>query len=147
MQCCHFQNESVEGSKKIVRKRGLRDNCLLADHIARFCSKSSFCKVPGCNHKHSTYLHSKSTSRLVDRAAGLDNVSKCENGLDLELGTNHNAASVNAASVGRYSSGAGYLTTSLPLVPVKVKSNVPVKSSNYHLRVSRLPVKYHILYQ
>ena len=103
-RCCHFQKESVEGRKKIVCKRGLCDNCLLAGHIARFCSKSSFCKVAGCDRKHLTYLHSKSTSRLVDTVAGPDNVSKCESGLDAELGTNSNAVSVNAASVGRYSS-------------------------------------------
>ena len=57
----------------------------------------------------------------MDRTAGPDIVSKCDSGLDAELGANRSAACVNPASVGRNSNEVGYLTTSLPFVPVKVK--------------------------
>ena len=89
----------------------------MAGHIARFCPKNSFCKVNGCDRKHSTYLHPRSVPRLVDKSIGTENVNNRES----PSSNNGSTACVNATSDGHQSNGAGYLTTSLPLVPVKVK--------------------------
>ena len=108
-QCSDFLKESLDERKKIVRKRGLCDNCLLAGHVARFCPKNSFCKVDGCDRKHSTYLHPKSVPRFVDKSAGPDNSSNDEALLNSSSSTNGSVARVNAASDGPNSSGVGYL--------------------------------------
>ena len=51
---------SVEQRLQFVRSTGLCVNCLLSGHFVRECPKSSFCKVSGCQSKHSTYLHPQS---------------------------------------------------------------------------------------
>ncbi len=89
--------------------------------MARSCPKNSFCKVAGCDSKHSTYLHLRSPPRLVDKSAGPDDVSNRKSPLNLPPSNNSSVACVNATNDGRCFSGAGCLTTSLPLVPVKVK--------------------------
>ncbi len=67
------------------------------------------------------YLHPRSPPRLVDKSAGPDDVSNRESPLNLPPSNNSSVACVNATNDGRCFSGAGCLTTSLPLVPVKVK--------------------------
>ena len=41
-RCDMFKKETVENRRKLVRKRGLCDNCLFQGHIARVCPKESF---------------------------------------------------------------------------------------------------------
>ena len=51
-RCEMSKKETVENRRKLVRKRGLSDNCLFQGHVARSCPKERFCKVSGCQAKH-----------------------------------------------------------------------------------------------
>ena len=62
-QCPQFKKMSLTERFKLVRKKGLCDNCLTRGHLARKCPKQSFCKVHDCKERHSTYLHEVTKSK------------------------------------------------------------------------------------
>ena len=116
-RCNRFQRESVEGRIKFAQKSGLCFNCLFRGHIANSCLKNSFCKVTGCEVKHSTYLHPKANIFVADKSCGPDGLptefeeSQTSDHPTLKKSTNAQI-DVSEASV----SNIG-----LPLAPVKVK--------------------------
>jgi hypothetical protein len=55
-QCQQFRKMSLIERFKLMRRKGLCDNCLTRGHLARNCPKESFCKVQDCKEKHSTIL-------------------------------------------------------------------------------------------
>ena len=61
-RCERFRKQSLEERQSFVKDKRLCNNCLLPGHYARSCTKQSFCKVPGCAGKHSTFLHPKSNT-------------------------------------------------------------------------------------
>jgi len=52
-----FRRGSVSERYKLVQEKELCNNCLVTSHYAIACPKRSFCKVDGCQDKHSTFLH------------------------------------------------------------------------------------------
>ena len=120
-RCNRFQKESVEERIKFARKGGLCFNCLFQGHIARSCPKNSFCKVTGCELKHSTYLHPKPNTSVADKSCGPD--ASCVP-LDSRQSSSSDAfqqSLKNATNAQIDVTGAGVSTVGLPLVPVKVK--------------------------
>jgi hypothetical protein len=67
-QCPQFKGMSLVERFKLVRKKGLCDNCLTRGHLARNCPKKSFCKVQGCKEVHSTYLHESTNNEKTPRS-------------------------------------------------------------------------------
>ncbi|CAB3997411.1 PREDICTED: uncharacterized protein LOC107342904 [Paramuricea clavata] len=61
-RCERFRKQSLEDRQKFVKDEKLCNNCLLPGHYVRSCTKQSFCKVPECTGKHSTFLHPKSNT-------------------------------------------------------------------------------------
>ncbi|CAB4034766.1 Hypothetical predicted protein [Paramuricea clavata] len=119
-RCSHFQKESPEGRLKFVRKRGLCYNCLFQGRIATSCPKKSFCKVNGCQLKHSTYLHPKSNPRFAEKSSGPHVPNNPDNRSNYDSRANNNGCA-NATNVGNDVNGAGVTATGLPLVSVKVR--------------------------
>ena len=128
-RCREFKKQSVEQRLTFVRKKGLCENCFQTGHTVRSCRKNSYCKIPACRTKHSTFLHPKAPDHYngnlppnqnrvneVDGSAAGNNNGNAQNGY------------VNGDS--RYAlTGAGVSTVGLPIVPVKVKargSDTPV---------------------
>ena len=59
-RCEKFRKQSIRERQDLVRAKKLCINCLSGDgHFVRDCPTESFCKVHGCNSKHSTFLHPK----------------------------------------------------------------------------------------
>lgn len=56
-QCPQFRGMSLIQRFKLVRQKGLCDNCFTRGYRARSCPKQSFCTVQDCKEKHSTFLH------------------------------------------------------------------------------------------
>jgi hypothetical protein len=116
-----FKRETIQNRLKLVRKKGLCNNCLFNGHIARSCPKESFCKVSGCQAKHSTFLHPKNVNRRDEKS--LDEQSTEAN--DKET----NQTEITGAQNGYVNTnnsrcdviGAGVTSTGLAIVPVKVK--------------------------
>ena len=100
----------MEGRIRFARKSGLCFNCLFPGHIANSCPKNSFCKVTGCEVKHSTYLHPKATCGPDGLPSEFEE-SRTSDHPTLKKSTN---AQIDV-------SGAGVSNNGLPLVPVKVK--------------------------
>ena len=122
VRCKDFKKLLVEQRFQFTRSKGLCDNCLLPGHLVRVCPKTSFCKIPGCQLKHSTYLHpiegtrgNEQRAREEDAIGGLstDGNSSCDTGTQ----TNHISVDSQCALI-----GAGQPATALPIVPVKVKA-------------------------
>ena len=113
----------MEQRFRLTRSKGLCDNCLLPGHLVRVCPKSSFCKNPGCQSKHSTYLHPTEGTRGNEQHAREENVigggvSTDGNSLcDTSTQTSHISVDSQCALI-----GAGRPATALPIVPVKVKA-------------------------
>ncbi|CAB4001611.1 Hypothetical predicted protein [Paramuricea clavata] len=66
-RCDVFKREIIENRLKLVRKKDLCKNCLFHGYIARSCPKESFCKVAGCQAKHSTFLHPRNVDRREEK--------------------------------------------------------------------------------
>ena len=56
-ECPRFIKMSFGERYIFCRKNALCFNCLRSGHSARFCLRKSFCRVPGCETKHSFLLH------------------------------------------------------------------------------------------
>ena len=122
-RCNRFKSKSLEGRLKFVKKKGLCYNCLFQGHVVNSCPKQSFCKLPNCRSKHSTFLHPRDDtrdrqnpedtlpvqSRKEDSEPRNDDVDNAQNGC------------VNATKMGSDVPGAGVIATGMPIVPVKVR--------------------------
>jgi hypothetical protein len=64
-QCDMFKRQTIENRLKLVRKRSLCNNWHFHGHISmvKSCPKENFCKVSGCQDKHSTFLHPRNVDR------------------------------------------------------------------------------------
>ena len=67
-QCNNFKEKSLAARWQFVTSRGLCANCLVAGHLANSCPKKGFCRVTGCNGKHSSYLHPKAKFQVASVA-------------------------------------------------------------------------------
>ena len=128
-RCNRFKSESLEGQLKFVKKKGLCYNCLFQGHIVNSCPKHSFCEVTGCQSKHSTFLHPRSytpdrrnpPSNERDENNSPIHPRKEENETMNSVNDNAQSGCVNATKMSADVTGAGVITTGLPIVPVKVK--------------------------
>ena len=68
-QCAEFRRKSLKERLQFVRMKGLCENCLTRGHLAKTCEMPSFCRVKGCDFKHSTFLHPQSNAEPVARHA------------------------------------------------------------------------------
>ena len=64
-RCRQFKKQSVDQRLTFVCKQGLCENCFQPGHKVQSCPKNSYCKIPTCRTKHSTFLHPKSPDRNV----------------------------------------------------------------------------------
>lgn len=122
-RCNRFKSEPLEERLRFVRRKGLCYNCLFQGHVVNSCPKHSFYKVPGCQSKHSTFLHPR--IHTSDRRNFEDgppvHTKEEENGIKNSGADNAQERCVNATKIGSGVTGAGVITTGLPIVPVKVK--------------------------
>ena len=105
-QCKDFRRRNVSERYQIAREKELCYNCLIPGHCAAVCPKTSFCKVDGCDDKHSTFLHSPAVP--------------APSGTQSDIGTQ--SAYVNVDKLQCAFSGVGGSVTGLPVVPVKVRA-------------------------
>ena len=121
-RCRDFKRLSVDQRFQFVRKNRLCDNCLLPGHFVKVCFKSSFCKIPRCKFKHSTYLHADGDIRQADQPSSNRNAS----GDGPAISDGNGSSDVQNSHIGVDSQcaliGAGHSATALPIVPVKVKA-------------------------
>ncbi|XP_028408799.1 uncharacterized protein LOC114531374 [Dendronephthya gigantea] len=117
-QCDDFKKRSIEERFKLVRSLKLCDNCLVPGHVGRSCEKKSFCKIEGCKHKHSTFLHRKPTDPGEDERIQRQKNEGAESQPPSQAGEqNAHNGYVNADDVRRNSPVVG-----LPILPVKVRA-------------------------
>ena len=89
--------------------------------MARSCPKNSFCKVTGCEVKHSTYLHPKPNTSIADKSCGPDaSYDSSYSHQPSFIGTTQQTLK-NANNAQIDATGAGRPVIGLPLVPVRVK--------------------------
>ena len=127
LPCCGvFRGDSVDERIKLVRSRGLCDNCLMPGHMAMNCPKESYCQIIGCkiaHRKHSTFLHPKNDRPVKTEPASLSETPSSNTG---SAGQNDQARSCFTEVVtceGLCSAtGAGAPATGLAIVPVNVRA-------------------------
>lgn len=115
-QCTNFRAMSLEERHKLVRNKGLCNNCLTSGHMANSCPKASFCRIDGCAQKHSTFLHPKQSVQ-----------ESKHDGMNATNGNSKptfNQSSTHARNgyVKSQQSVPAQRVTALPIVPVKVKA-------------------------
>ena len=93
-QCKDFRRRNVSERYQIAREEELCHKCLIPGHYAPVCPKTSFCKVDGCEDKHSTFLHPPAVC--------------APNGTQLDIGTQ--SAYVNVDKLQSAFSGVGGLS-------------------------------------
>ena len=69
-QCSEFRSKSLDKRLKVIRAKGLCNNCLVSGHVVRECPKESFCNVEGCKSKHSTFLHQLNDNKCANPKQG-----------------------------------------------------------------------------
>ena len=55
--CDEFKKMRLFDRLKFVKENHLCENCLLSNHVVSDCRKPSVCSVPGCNQKHTKFIH------------------------------------------------------------------------------------------
>ena len=116
-QCGQFKKMSLIERFKLVRRKGLCDNCLTRGHLARNCPKESFCKVQGCKERHSTYLHENVKTKDEQQ-----HKSKRETTEDKEIGNEAQTAYVRSIKESKGTSKPVCAAVGLAIVPVKVRA-------------------------
>ena len=113
-QCDTFKEKSLAARWQYVNSENLCSNCLVAGHSAHSCPKKGFCRVTGCNGKHSSYLHPRGQ------------VTAAINGVTNSPTTEAQAQTYNRENeqtiFNGYAKDAKDDRSSLALVPVKVKA-------------------------
>ena len=87
----------------------------------RSCPKSSYCKVPNCHTKHSTFLYAKVPDRNIGSPPSNENSKGDGRPAEVNNG-NANNGHVNSDSC-CILTGAGPSTIGLPIVPVRVEAS------------------------
>lgn len=118
-QCNEFRGLNVDSRLRFTRDKKLCFNCLQTGHRSDSCNLRRKCSVPGCDKKHTRFLHHPTASitrsvvpeepRAVDQSATDDNPVETTSGL-VEVEDRCMAT------------GAGMTKVALPLVLVKVWS-------------------------
>ena len=121
-RCERFRKQSLAERRKVVRNYKLCINCLLPGHFVNACPKPSYCKVPECTAKHSTFLHPKAKDEhnYINDVIAPATTASSQDGETDEGPTRANNAYVKMsakASVPRHHSA-----TALAIVPVRVKA-------------------------
>ena len=122
VRCKDFKKLRVEQRLRFVRSKGLCVNCLLPGHFVRECLKSSFCKISGCQSKHSTYLHQQRDVREPEETSPRENTNEHEVPVPDGNAVSNAQNSFISADGQCASIGAGKSATALPIVPVRVKA-------------------------
>ena len=120
--CKDFKKLRVEQGLWFVRSKGLCVNCLLPGYFVRECPKSSFCKISGCQSKHSTYLHPQRDVREPEETPPRDNTNEHEVPVRDGNAVSNAQNSFISADGQCASIRAGKSATALPIVPVRVKA-------------------------
>ncbi len=119
-RCDKFRKHTLEERQKLVKEKKLCINCLCTGHFVRACTKESFCKVEGCNNKHSTFLHPRSQAPHMSNENRESEVTRSEQPI-----TDHSSSSVSNGYVTSKKPQKSTRSTSvmgLAVVPVKVKA-------------------------
>ena len=122
VRCKDFKKLRVGQRLQFVRSKGLCVNCLLSGHFVRECPKSSFCKVSGCQSKHSTYLHPQRDAQDPEETSPHENTNEHEVSVPGGNAASNAQSSFISADGQCASIGAGKSATALPIVPVRVKA-------------------------
>ena len=88
----------------------------------RECPKSSFCKISGCQSKHSTYLHPRRDVRETEETLPRENTNEHEVPVPDGNAVSNAQNSFISADGQCASIGAGKSATALPIEPVRVKA-------------------------
>ena len=129
VRCRAFKKLRVAQRLQFVRSKGLCVNCLLPGHFVRECPKSSFCKISGCQSKHSTYLHPQRDAREPEETPPRENSNEHEVSIP-DGNPESNAQSSFITTDSQCASiGAGKSATALPIVPVRVKAKGSSRST------------------
>ena len=115
-RCERFRKQSLEERQRFVNDAKLCNNCLLTGHYVHSCGKQSFCKVPECTLKYSTFLHPKSNADVKK----IDHQNKEELGESGKDPKSAHTAYVKM-SVKPKASTCSSSVTALAIVPVRVK--------------------------
>ena len=125
-RCGVFRGNSVDERIKLVRSKGLCNNCLMPGHMAMNCPKESYCQIVGCkiaHRKHSTFLHPKNDRPVKSEPASLP---ETPSGNTESEGQNDRARScfteVVACEGLCSATGAGAPATGLAIVPINVRA-------------------------
>ena len=57
MYCSKFKSLKPRERYNFAVQNKLCENCLLGNHDVKHCYKSTVCSVPGCNKRHSKFIH------------------------------------------------------------------------------------------
>lgn len=121
--CSQFKGLKVEDRIKITRDNNLCYNSLRPGHYSAKCKLTRTCSVPGCDRKHTKFLHEAVNPSPVKQSN--------EDGQSVD----HNVERTDKdATVSCNTTGAGIVTVALPIVPVRVRaSNSPRYIDTYAL--------------
>ena len=116
--CQRFKACSVEDRLSLVRQNRLCFNCLLPGHSWKTCTVSRTCSVPGCNKKHTKFLHPVSSPVTGDH----QNQGHRDTNNEQSQSTISGYVEINAGTDVHCSLiGAGSVQTALPIIPVCVR--------------------------
>ena len=123
-QCAEFRRKSLKERLQFVRMKGLCDNCLTRGHLAKTCEMPSFCRVKGCDFKHSTFLHPQSNAneQKDDTTKPTQSAKPERKSEDRPDETIVQSAYVNIGENPHRRKSRPLQVTSLAIVPVKVKA-------------------------
>ena len=109
---------------QFVRMKGLCDNCLTRGHLAKTCEMPSFCRLKGCDFKHSTFLHPQSNAneQKDDTTKNTESAKPERKSEDRPEETIVQSAYVNIGENAHRRKSRPLQVTSLAIVPVKVKA-------------------------
>ena len=81
--CEKFKKMTPADRFVLIQKTRLCFNCFREGHISKSCTKKSLCNVPGCNRKHSTWIHIPDNSINLGTYAAHDDLLMNENAAPL----------------------------------------------------------------
>ena len=121
-RCEKFRKQSLEERTKFIQDKKLCINCLHPGHFVNTCQRESFCKVKGCNSKHSSFLHpinirNESNARLPNTGASANAIQ----GTDADTQPIGDSNAANNGYV-KSSFSTSSAVTGMAIVPVVVKT-------------------------
>ena len=116
-QCSNFKEKSLAARWQYVNSESLCTNCLVAGHSVNSCPKKGFCRVTGCNGKHSSYLHPRGQGASPISGVGSSPTTEAQ----AQTHNQENEPTVLNGYVKEKKDNRSSVA-SLALVPVKVKA-------------------------